>query len=182
MDASISSSELLSAIREGRSPLVIDVRRRPGFRAATDMIAGALWRDPERVADWAGELPRASRVVAYCVHGHEVSRGVAKALGERGIAAQYLQGGIEEGWKAAGGALDRKAAGANTRWVTRERPKIDRIACPWLIAQLRGRPRDAQARHGDVRRALRLVQSGAGRGAHVESRRLPLAERPSARA
>ncbi len=135
MDASISSSELLSAIREGRSPLVIDVRRRPGFRAATDMIAGALWRDPERVADWAGELPRASRVVAYCVHGHEVSRGVAKALGERGIAAQYLQGGIEEGWKAAGGALDRKAAGANTRWVTRERPKIDRIACPWLIAR-----------------------------------------------
>src|SRR6266849_10184309 len=135
MDASISSSELLSAIREGRSPLVIDVRRRPGFRAATDMIAGALWRDPERDALWAGELPRAGRVVAYCVHGHEVSQGVAKALGEHGIAAKVLKGGIEEGWKAAGGALDRKAAGANTRWVTRERPKIDRIACPWLVAR-----------------------------------------------
>jgi hypothetical protein len=24
---------------------------------------------------------------------------------------------------------------AATRWVTRERPKIDRIACPWLIAR-----------------------------------------------
>jgi len=135
MDAAISSSELLSAIREGRPPLIIDVRRRPAFRAATDTIAGALWRDPERVAVWGGELPRASRVLVYCAHGHEVSQGVAKALGERGIAAQYLQGGIEEGWKAAGGALDRKAAGANTRWVTRERPKIDRIACPWLIAR-----------------------------------------------
>jgi hypothetical protein len=44
VDASISASELLSAIREGRSPLVIDVRRKPAFRAATDMIAGALWR------------------------------------------------------------------------------------------------------------------------------------------
>ena len=22
---------------------------------------------------------------------------------------------------------------SNSRWVTRERPKIDRIACPWLI-------------------------------------------------
>src|SRR5512141_3275015 len=22
---------------------------------------------------------------------------------------------------------------SNTKWVTRERPKIDRIACPWLI-------------------------------------------------
>ena len=28
-----------------------------------------------------------------------------------------------------------KAGNASTRWVTRERPKIDRIACPWLIAR-----------------------------------------------
>jgi rhodanese-related sulfurtransferase len=135
MDASISASEVLTAVRTGRPPLIIDVRRRPAFQAATGMVAGALWRDPERVADWAGELPRASRVVAYCVHGQEVSQGVAKALAGHGLTAQYLQGGIEEGWKAAGGALDRKAADANTRWVTRERPKIDRIACPWLIAR-----------------------------------------------
>jgi rhodanese-related sulfurtransferase len=132
---SISVSDVLSEIRGGRPPLIIDVRRKPAFRAATDMIAGALWRDPERVADWAGELPRASRVVAYCVHGQEVSQGVAKALAGRGLTAQYLQGGIEEGWKPAGGALDAKPGGANTRWVTRERPKIDRIACPWLIAR-----------------------------------------------
>jgi len=131
----ISATEALSAIRGGQPPLIIDVRRQQAFRAASDMIEGALWRDPERVAEWAGELPRASRVVAYCVHGHEVSQGVAKALAGRGLSAQYLQGGIEEGWKAAGGALDRKAAGANTRWVTRERPKIDRIACPWLVAR-----------------------------------------------
>jgi rhodanese-related sulfurtransferase len=132
---SISGGEVLSAISGGRPPLIIDVRRKPAFRAATGMIGGALWRDPERVADWAGELPRASRVVAYCVHGQEVSQGVAKALAGRGLTAQYLQGGIEEGWKAAGGTLDAKPAGANTRWVTRERPKIDRIACPWLIAR-----------------------------------------------
>ena len=131
----ISATEALSAIRGGQPPLIIDVRRQQAFRAANAMIEGALWRDPERVAEWAGELPRASRVVAYCVHGHEVSQGVAKALAGRGLSAQYLQGGIEEGWKAAGGALDRKAAGANTRWVTRERPKIDRIACPWLVAR-----------------------------------------------
>src|SRR6266702_1948068 len=109
----ISTREVLSAIREGRPPLIIDVRRKPAFRAATDMIAGALWRDPERVADWAGELPRASRVVAYCVHAQEISQGVAKALDGRGLTAQYLQGGIEEGWKAAGGTLDAKPAGAN---------------------------------------------------------------------
>ena len=135
MDTSTSSSELQSALASSRPPLIIDVRRRPAFRGATGMIAGALWRDPERIAEWAPSLPRASVVVAYCVHGHEVSQGAAKALAERGIAARYLQGGIEEGWKAAGGALDAKPAGANTRWVTRERPKIDRIACPWLIAR-----------------------------------------------
>ena len=130
---SISFGEAQLAIRERRPSLVIDVRRPQAFQAAADMIQGALWRDPGRVADWAGELPRASRVIVYCVHGHEVSQGVAKALLERGIAARYLQGGIEEGWKAAGGALDKKPSATNTRWVTRERPKIDRIACPWLI-------------------------------------------------
>jgi hypothetical protein len=64
-----------------------------------------------------------------------VSRGVSNALREHGPSAWYLEGGIEDGWKAAGGALDRKPAGASTRWVTRERPKIDRIACPWLLAR-----------------------------------------------
>src|SRR6266850_3324748 len=131
----ISTREVLSALQDGQPPLISDVRREQAFRSATDMIAGALWRDPERVNEWAGELRRASRVVACCVRGHEVSQGVAKALVEHGIAAQVLEGGIEEGWKAAGGALDAKPAGANTRWVTRERPKIDRIACPWLVAR-----------------------------------------------
>jgi len=99
------------------------------------MISGALRRDPDDVYAWANELPRAESVVVYCVHGHEVSQGIARTLAERGIAARYLEGGIEEGWKAQGGPLDPKQSGSATRWVTRERPKIDRIACPWLIAR-----------------------------------------------
>jgi rhodanese-related sulfurtransferase len=131
----ISFSELQSTVHGRESPIVIDVRRRPAFQSAIDMVAGALRREPETVGSWAKTLPRASSVVAYCVHGGEVSQGVAKALSESGLAARYLEGGIEEGWKANGGPLDRKPAGADTRWVTRERPKIDRIACPWLIAR-----------------------------------------------
>ena len=130
----VSVAELQSAIRGSSPPLIIDVRAHAAFQGATELIEGALWRDPERVAEWACELPRASRVVVYCVHGGEVSQGVAKALREIGPAAQFLRGGIED-WKAAGGALDRKPALANTRWVTRERPKIDRVACPWLLAR-----------------------------------------------
>jgi thiosulfate sulfurtransferase len=111
METSITASELKSALSGPRPPLVIDVRRSPAYRSAPDMIAGALRRDPEGVASWAAELP----VVVYCVHGHEVSQGVATALRQRGISAQYLEGGIEEGWRAAGGDLDRKPAGANTQ-------------------------------------------------------------------
>jgi hypothetical protein len=43
-----------------------------------------------------------------------------------------LVGGIEA-WHAQGLPLSAKHAGSATCWVTRERPKIDRIACPWLI-------------------------------------------------
>jgi hypothetical protein len=99
------------------------------------MVSGALRRDPEKVGNWAKTLPAASSVVVYCVHGHEVSQKAAAALRELGLNASYLEGGIEEGWKALGAPLDRKPANGSTRWVTRERPKIDRIACPWLIAR-----------------------------------------------
>jgi rhodanese-related sulfurtransferase len=135
MNASITGVELKSSLAGTKPPLVIDVRRPPAFRAAPDMAAGALRRDPVAVASWAKELPRSGSVIVYCVHGHEVSQNAAKALREAGIAARYLEGGFEEGWKAAGGELAGKPKDAATRWVTRERPKIDRIACPWLIAR-----------------------------------------------
>jgi len=133
MDASISASHLKSALAGAQPPLLVDVRRTPAFRAAPDLAAGALRRDPAMVTSWAKELPRAGSVVVYCVHGHEVSQNAAKALRELGMAAQFLDGGLEEGWKAAGGKVMGKPKEGSTRWVTRERPKIDRIACPWLI-------------------------------------------------
>jgi rhodanese-related sulfurtransferase len=135
MSQSISFSELRSALASRQPPVVIDVRRRSAFRSATDMIEGALRRDPETAPFWAKTLPSAGTAVVYCAHGHEVSQGVAKALSACGIEARYLEGGIDDGWKAASGPLDPKPANADTRWVTRERPKIDRIACPWLIAR-----------------------------------------------
>jgi len=133
MDASVTASRLKLELASGEPPLLIDVRREPAFRSATDLAAGALRRDPAPVSSWAKTLPRASSVVVYCVHGHEVSQNVAQALRGIGIAARFLEGGLEEGWKAAGGEVARKPKEAATRWVTRERPKIDRIACPWLI-------------------------------------------------
>jgi rhodanese-related sulfurtransferase len=133
--SAITYSKLDSACRSGTPPLLIDVRRRDAFESAAEMACGALRRDPEAVDTWAATLPSASTVVVYCVHGHQVSQGVAEALRARGIDAYYLEGGIEEGWKGNAGGLDAKPANAATRWVTRERPKIDRIACPWLVSR-----------------------------------------------
>jgi rhodanese-related sulfurtransferase len=130
----ISVQELRAAMAGAEPPVVVDVRKRAAFREATSTVAGALRREPDDVAAWAASLPTACAVAVYCVHGHEVSQGTARALGELGVRARYLEGGIEA-WSAAGGGLDRKPRGAATRWVTRERPKIDRIACPWLIAR-----------------------------------------------
>src|SRR5688572_20235510 len=128
-----TASQLKSSLAGGEPPLLIDVRRTPAFRSAPDMATGALRRDPATVASWAKELPRAGSVVVYCVHGHEVSQNAAKTLRELGIAARFLEGRLEEGWKSGGGDVVGKPKEAATRWVTRERPKIDRIACPWLI-------------------------------------------------
>lgn len=134
MDASISATHLKTELQSAQPPLVIDVRRTPAFTESKEVITGALVRDPERIADWAGALPRSAQVVVYCVHGHQVSQGAAKALNERGIVARFLEGGIGH-WMEDGGVVTGKPAGAHSRWVTRERPKIDRIACPWLIAR-----------------------------------------------
>src|SRR5262245_11357155 len=88
----ISCSDLRSHLP---ATLVLDVRRQKAYREAGEMIAGALRRDPETLADWASTLPRASSVVVYCVHGHEVSQGAARALADRGLPASFLEGGIE---------------------------------------------------------------------------------------
>jgi superoxide dismutase, Fe-Mn family len=80
---------------------IIDVRRSVRFADATTMLPRAIWRDPEHLADWAGELTAGQEVIVYCVFGHEVSQGAALALQSRGVNARYLEGGIE-GWIAAG--------------------------------------------------------------------------------
>lgn len=136
----LSVSQLMRTLGTAAAPLLVDVRRIEAFRKDDRLIAGATWRDPFTVGDWEKYLPRHRRVVAYCVHGHEISRNAASALRASGIDAAYLDGGIEA-WRAASAPLVRKsespaipsAAGQGTTWVTRERPKIDRIACPWLI-------------------------------------------------
>jgi rhodanese-related sulfurtransferase len=129
---SISPLELAALLQTNAAPLVIDVRKHEPFVSSEYTLPSALRRDPLQVELWAKELPESESVLVYCVYGHEVGMNTMTALRKRGINATFLQGGIED-WRTAGLPLKNKVAGQNTRWVTRARPKIDRIACPWLI-------------------------------------------------
>jgi rhodanese-related sulfurtransferase len=142
---SVSAASLYNRIGTAAAPVLIDVRRRPAFDDDEWMIAGAIRRPPETVAEWSAALPRGRPVAewsaalprgrpvaVYCVHGQEVSRNTAASLRGIGIDACYLEGGIAE-WAERKLPLRKKVPLGDRGWVTRERPKIDRIACPWLI-------------------------------------------------
>lgn len=87
---------------------VLDVRRAADHQASTEQLAGAAWKNPEDIAQWAGELPKDQEIVLYCVRGGAVSNSVVDTLQAKGLNARFIEGGIE-GWKAAGGAVAAKA-------------------------------------------------------------------------
>lgn len=130
--ASVSPRDLYAGIGTAAAPLVVDVRRGPAFDASDRMLVGALRQDPDDVAAWWHALPSGRPVAVYCVHGHDVSQGVAAALRGIGIEAGWLEGGIAA-WAELGLPLRKKLDAGGRGWITRERPRIDRIACPWLI-------------------------------------------------
>jgi rhodanese-related sulfurtransferase len=130
----ISPAELYARLGTAAAPVLIDVRRAEAFGSDDRLVIGASRRAPDDVAQWQNALPKGRAVVAYCVHGHEVSQSVATALRRAGTPAAYLEGGIA-GWKEQRLPTRRKRDATENKWVTREHPKIDRIACPWLVSR-----------------------------------------------
>jgi rhodanese-related sulfurtransferase len=131
---SVSPQELYARLGTAAAPVLVDVRRAEAFCADQAVIIGAIHRLPESVPDWLADLPKNRQVVVYCVHGHDVSQGVAKILQNTGIKAAYLEGGVAD-WKERQLPTRRKRDASENKWVTREHPKIDRIACPWLVSR-----------------------------------------------
>lgn len=134
----ITPKQLRSAFGGNDTPRIIDVRKRDAFDGDDKMIPGAIWRNHLSVTDWSAEFTDHRDVVIYCVRGHQVSQSAAASLRAAGFDARILQGGIEA-WREAGMPVLSKSrlpisfADRPSRWVTRRRPKIDRIACPWFI-------------------------------------------------
>ncbi len=131
MDAAITPIELKHRLAAFPPPTLIDVRRQPAFEQDPDVVPGALRRLARdrrilgRTRSSRGD-PSSSTACAAT----RSARAPRRRCARYGLDARYLAGGLEQ-WRAEGHATKRFVA--PTRWVTRERPKIDRIACPWLV-------------------------------------------------
>ena len=97
MPIPITLDDLLSLTQP---PVLIDVRKAPARSSSGRTIPDAGRGEPERATEWGPALS-GRRVVVFCVHGHEVSQGVADALTGLGVDATYLEGGFAA-WEAAG--------------------------------------------------------------------------------
>ena len=134
---SISTEKLSRLIGTGNAPTLIDVRIDEDFGADPRLIPGAMRRSHAEIQEWASLLTGQS-VVVVCQKGQKLSEGTAAWLRHYQVAAEVLEGG-HAGWKQAelptvpAGKIPKRDGRGRTVWVTRSRPKIDRIACPWLI-------------------------------------------------
>lgn len=134
---SISPDKLVRLIGTANAPTLIDVRLDEDFAVDPRLVPTAVRRSHLDVQEWASDLTGKS-VVVICEKGQKLSEGTAAWLRHGGVSAEILEGGYLA-WNQAGlptvpvDKLPKRDARGRTVWVTRERPKIDRIACPWLI-------------------------------------------------
>ena len=136
----ISTEKLARLIGVPHGPALIDVRAKEDFAADPRFIPGAIRLPHETVSSWAPEFVGRSTVV-ICEGGQKLSEGVAAWLRHTGSSSAEILVGGHAAWAEAGlplvpeSKLPPRDPQRRTVWVTRVRPKIDRIACPWLISR-----------------------------------------------
>ena len=133
----ISPEKLARLVGTPKCPVVVDVCTDEDFGADPRLIPGSIRRPFATASEWGAEFTGRSVVVA-CQKGLKLSQGVAAWLRHVGAMADTLDGGVLA-WAKAGlpmvpaARIPSRDGQEHTVWVTRSRPKIDRIACPWLI-------------------------------------------------
>jgi rhodanese-related sulfurtransferase len=134
---SISADKLARLIGMPKRPALLDVRADEDYAADPRFVPGSVRRAHDSIDEWAAEF-RGGSAIVICQDGLQLSNGVAALLRVSGVPAEALEDGFA-GWLKGGlplvraGRLPSRNRQGRTLWVTRERPKIDRIACPWLI-------------------------------------------------
>ncbi|MGR3700705.1 MAG: chromate resistance protein ChrB domain-containing protein [Paracoccaceae bacterium] len=133
----ITVAQLNRLIGTPDCPAIVDICLQDDFDADPVLVPGAFRHSHTDIPGLIRRLD-GQRAVILCQKGLKLSQGVVAWLASEGLRAEYLQGGMQA-WRAADGtasvpfaALPAPVDGA-TLWVTRHRPKVDRIACPWLI-------------------------------------------------
>lgn len=96
----LTATELKQKLARKEPLTLLDVRRKADRDASGDAISGAQWHDPERLQEWATQIPRDREVVLYCARGGSVSNSVVDFLRQQGLNARFVEGGIAA-WKAA---------------------------------------------------------------------------------
>lgn len=133
----ITIKQLSRQIGLANSPAIIDVRLDEDFAINPTLIPGSRRRSHQNIDQWAADYV-GQKVIIVCHKGQKLSQGVAALLRADGIDAETLEGGFVN-WvnadqlKVNPAKLPPRDSKERTLWVTRARPKIDRIACPWLI-------------------------------------------------
>ena len=97
----ISIKDLAAWRDQGRTHLLLDVRRDIKRAAEADELSGTVWRNPAQWLDWKDHIATGAPVVVYCAYGHELSQALAVCLRALGHDARHLEGGIDE-WRKAG--------------------------------------------------------------------------------
>lgn len=133
----ISVEKLARLVGTPKSPVLVDVRTDEDYALDPRLLPGSIRRAYANPGEWARGL-NGHPAVVVCQKGQKLSQGVAALLRHFGVPSDTLEGGFEA-WKSArlplidSAKLPTPNAQGRTTWVTRERPKVDRIACPWLI-------------------------------------------------
>ncbi len=128
----ISVPQLARRIGLPDAPVLLDLRIDEDFDANPRLLPGARRVPFLQVADLAPDLAE-RQVVTICHRGLKISHGAAALLRSAGVQAEVLEGGAVAWAEACQPMIPAEALPQTSHWVTRARPKIDRIACPWLI-------------------------------------------------
>lgn len=134
-----------------QSPLIVDMRNQTDFATSTRMVCGAMRLQTsefealrpffaERTLLVYGQDWQQTSIASWQTQGLGSLRRHASKM-RADILATRLAGNLDNASvvNALPSILKRPDWGVTgeraSRWITRARPKIDRIACPWLITR-----------------------------------------------
>ena len=128
----ITPAQLMRLIGLPDAPAIVDVRLPEDLAADPRLIPGSFTLPHDRFDPPPARLLRSTGDRGLPKGAQTVRRGGGPAARPR-PGREVLEGGSMAWAEAALPMIPIAAFPQTNLWVTRHRPKIDRIACPWLI-------------------------------------------------